>query len=148
MRQAPLLAFVLVIASVAGCTTQAPGPVALPAQPPTAPLQSSTDRPFFTETGLASFYGRAQVGRTTADDEKFDARDLTAAHPTLAFGTVVHVTDLNTGRTVKVAINDRGPNVKDRIIDLSSSAARVLGMHKDGITQVRLEAFQADQPKG
>jgi rare lipoprotein A len=148
MRQVSLLALGIAMAVVAGCTTQAPVPAPLPAHLPPPSLQSSTDRPFFTETGLASFYGRAQNGRTTADGEKFDARDFTAAHRTLAFGTVIHVTDLDTGRTVKVAINDRGPNIKDRIIDLSSSAARALGMRKDGVTNVKLEAFQADQPKG
>jgi rare lipoprotein A len=64
----------------------------------------------------------------------------------LAFGTIVRVTDLSNGRMVKVKINDRGPTIDGRIIDLSSAAARALGMKEKGITRVRLEAFRADQP--
>lgn len=94
---------------------------------------------------MASFYGAAHDGKTTADGGTFDQHDFTAAHRTLAFGTVVRVTDLDNGRSVKVEINDRGPHVKGRIIDLSSAAARALGMAHDGIARVRVEAFRADQ---
>lgn len=100
---------------------------------------------FFSQSGTASFYGAAHEGKTTASGEKFDPAAFTAAHPTLAFGTVVRVTNLSNGKMVKVAINDRGPVTKGRIIDLSSAAARVLGMEDSGIAKVRLEAFQADQ---
>jgi len=133
---------------LAGCATQAPAP-ALPQPPPQAPApQPSAQRPFFTETGLASFYGGTQDGNTTASGDTFHQFRLTAAHRTLAFGTVVRVTNITNGRSVKVSINDRGPHVKDRIIDLSYGAARALGMRKDGVVQVRLEAFAADQSPG
>jgi rare lipoprotein A len=102
--------------------------------------------PFFSQTGVASFYGAAHHGKTTADGGTFDRTALTAAHSTLAFGTVVRVTNLSNGRMVKVEINDRGPRAKGRIIDLSVAAARMLGMEKSGIARVRLEAFRADQP--
>lgn len=94
---------------------------------------------------MASFYGGFHDGKTTADGGTFDQHDFTAAHRTLAFGTVVRVTDLDNGRSVKVKINDRGPHVKGRIIDLSSAAARALGITKDGVARVRVEAFRGDQ---
>jgi len=102
--------------------------------------------PFFTQTGLASFYGRAHTGKVTANGQRFDHLDFTAAHRTLAFGTLVRVTNLGNGRTVTVEITDRGPHIKTRVIDVSLAAARELGMQKKGITRVKLEAFQADQP--
>jgi rare lipoprotein A len=107
--------------------------------------QASAARPFFIETGLASFYGAAQDGNKTANGDTFNPRSYTAAHHTLAFGTVVRVTNTGNGRSVKVSINDRGPNIKGRIIDLSAAAARALDMQKDGVVPVRLEVFQEDQ---
>jgi rare lipoprotein A len=102
--------------------------------------------PFFTQTGLASFYGRAHTGKVTANGGSFDHRDFTAAHRTLAFGTLVRVTNLSNGRTVTVEITDRGPHIKTRVIDVSLAAARELGMQRKGITRVKLEAFRTDQP--
>ncbi|MBN9553237.1 MAG: septal ring lytic transglycosylase RlpA family protein [Alphaproteobacteria bacterium] len=142
------------LAILAGCATRTPPPLpsAPPPQPPpppppiiAAPAPTAV-LPFFSQTGVASFYGAAHHGKTTADGGTFDRMALTAAHPTLAFGTVVRVTNLSNGRTVKVEINDRGPRAKGRIIDLSLAAARMLGMEKSGIARVRLEAFRADQP--
>jgi rare lipoprotein A len=120
-------------------------PRAAPRQPPTVPPQSLATGPFFAETGLASFYGRAHAGKLTASGEKFDHRDFTAAHRTLAFGTLVRVTNLANGRAVTVEITDRGPSVESRIIDLSLAAASALGMQNKGIARVKLEAFRADQ---
>ena len=117
----------------------------LPQSPPAAAPQPSTAARFFTQTGLASFYGSAHQGKATANGKSFDHHDFTAAHRTLTFGTVVRVTDLANGRTVKVEITDRGPHIKGRIIDLSSAAAHALDMEKRGITRVRLEAFRTDQ---
>jgi rare lipoprotein A len=107
--------------------------------------QPSREEPLFTQTGLASFYGAKHQGNQTADGAKFDSKGFTAAHRMLAFGTIVRVTNTLNGRMVKVAINDRGPDVKDRVIDLSSAAAHVLGMKKDGVVPVRLQVFAADQ---
>jgi len=81
----------------------------------------------------------------TANGEKFDRRAMTAAHRTLPFDTVVRVTNLDTGKTVKVRINDRGPYGGGRIIDVSSAAAVRLEMVEDGTAQVRIEAFASDQ---
>jgi len=136
----------LILLGLAGCTTQAPPPPLQPQQLPEVPApQSSAQQPFFAEAGLASFYGATQDGKMTASGDTFHQFHFTAAHRKLAFGTVVRVTNMNNGRTVKVSINDRGPHVKDRIIDLSYAAARALGMRKDGVVAVKLEAFIADQ---
>lgn len=96
------------------------------------------------ETGLASFYGKAHAGKRTASGARFNHRGFTAAHRTLAFGTIVRVTNVRNGRSVKVAINDRGPRVKSRIVDLSAAAAEAIGV-KSGLVRVRLEVFLADQ---
>jgi rare lipoprotein A len=82
--------------------------------------------------GLASWYGPRFHGRRTASGERFDMHALTAAHPTLPFGTVVRVEVPQEGRSVDVRINDRGPHIKQRVIDLSRAAARALGMLDPG----------------
>jgi rare lipoprotein A len=84
------------------------------------------------EAGIASWYGRAFQGRRTASGERFDMNLLTAAHRTLPMGTVVLVRNPVNGQTVEVTINDRGPFLKDRIIDLSYRAALLLGMVQSG----------------
>lgn len=91
------------------------------------------------QTGLASWYGPRFHNKLTASGEVFDQDDLTAAHRTLPWGTRVKVTNLTNGKSVDVRINDRGPFVKGRIIDLSRAAARELDMVEQGITNVRLE---------
>jgi rare lipoprotein A len=93
----------------------------------------------FEREGLASWYGGKFHGRLTANGERFDANQLTAAHKTLPFGTVVKVTNLENERTVTVRINDRGPFVENRIIDLSRGAAERLEMTGTGVAQVRLQ---------
>ncbi len=90
------------------------------------------------QTGIASWYGEKYHGRTTASGETFDKNALTAAHRTLDFGTWVQVTNLDNGRRVTVKINDRGPFVEGRIIDLSERAASDLGMINAGLAQVSL----------
>ncbi|HEY2009028.1 MAG TPA: septal ring lytic transglycosylase RlpA family protein [Rhizomicrobium sp.] len=131
--------------SLASCTTQTPPPSAPPMTPPAEAPQASEGQPFFTQAGIASFYGAAHDGNLTASGETFDQHDFTAAHRTLAFGTVVRVINTENGRSVKVSINDRGPHIRDRIIDLSYAAARALGVGKNGLLHVRLEAFHGDQ---
>jgi rare lipoprotein A len=115
-------------------------------QPPLALPQPAAPQPSFTQTGLASFYGRAHDGKITASGQTFDMQDFTAAHRTLAFGTLVRVTNLENGQTITVKITDRGPYARGRIIDVSQAAARALGMQDKGVTRVRIEAFRADQP--
>ena len=95
-----------------------------------------------TETGEASYYGTEFEGRKTASGERYHADVLTAAHRTLPFGTRVRITNLDNDRAVEVRINDRGPHRKGRIVDLSRSAARAIGMLGAGIAQVRLEVLE------
>lgn len=92
-----------------------------------------------TATGMASYYADKFDGRTTANGETFDNDAYTAAHRTLPFGTRVRVTRTDTGDQVTVRINDRGPFVGGRIIDLSQRAARDIDMLADGLAEVRIE---------
>src|SRR5262245_33617586 len=103
-----------------------------------APATSPAPAKRHTETGIASWYGKAHHGRRTASGERFDMNALTAAHRTLAFGTMVRVTDLGSGKSVEVRINDRGPTVKGRVIDLSYAAARKLGIVARGTARVEI----------
>jgi rare lipoprotein A len=89
--------------------------------------------------GQASWYGPQFHGRMTANGEIFDSNQLTAAHPNLPFGTKVKVTNMVNGRSVVVRINDRGPFVGGRIIDVSAGAARLLNMISTGVANVQLE---------
>jgi rare lipoprotein A len=92
----------------------------------------------YYETGIASWYGPGFHGNLTANGEVYDMNGISAAHKTLPFGTVVRVIDRETGRSIVVRINDRGPFVEGRIIDLSKGAAEKLGMVERGIIQVGL----------
>ncbi len=94
------------------------------------------------EEGDASFMADSLHGNATASGEPYDKDAMTAAHPTLPFGTRVKVTYLKTGKSVEVRINDRGPHVKDRIIDVSGAAARALGMVDDGHGPVTVEVLE------
>jgi peptidoglycan lytic transglycosylase len=89
--------------------------------------------------GVASFYTE---GTQTANGEKFDTHQLTAAHPTLPFGTRLRVTNVATGQSVTVRVNDRGPFVPGRVVDVSYSAAETLGMVGGGIAKVKLDVVQ------
>jgi rare lipoprotein A len=100
----------------------------------------------FSETGMASWYGGKFQGRKTANGETFDTNKLTAAHKTLPFGTIVKVVNLQNDESVEVRINDRGPFVEGRIIDLSRAGADAIGMVCSGVAPVRLEIVSG--PKG
>lgn len=100
---------------------------------------AAVTRPRPSQHGEASYYADAFNGRKTASGERFDMHDLTAAHRKLAFGTRVRVTNLDNGRAVIVRINDRGPYIGDRVIDLSYGAARELDMIDSGIVPVDIE---------
>ncbi|MEA5579803.1 septal ring lytic transglycosylase RlpA family protein [Nodularia harveyana UHCC-0300] len=91
--------------------------------------------------GIASFYGRGFAGRPTATGERFNPEAMTAAHRTLPFGTRVRVTNTRNGRSVVVRINDRGPFIRGRIIDVSTGAARSLGMIRSGVAPVKVEVI-------
>lgn len=94
-----------------------------------------------SDTGQASYYGNEFHGRKTANGERFDQGKLTAAHRTLPFGTRVKVTNTQNGKTVVVRVNDRGPFVKGRIIDLSSSAFRNIASLNAGVVPVRIQVI-------
>ncbi len=101
----------------------------------------------YYEVGIASWYGPGFQGNRTANGEIYDMNDISAAHKTLPFGAVVRVVELDTGRSVIVRINDRGPFIKGRIIDLSKGAAEKLGIVDKGITRVglRIVSWPADE---
>ncbi len=102
-----------------------------------APAKTGRTKPY--QIGTASWYGSYFQGRATASGEPYDMYDLTAAHPTLPLGSWVRVTNLRNGRAVVVRINDRGPIVPGRIIDLSYNTARVLHFGSQGLQRVRLD---------
>jgi rare lipoprotein A len=101
----------------------------------------------FEQEGLASWYGGKFQGRQTASGEIFDTNEFTAAHKTLAFGTIVKVTSLENDKSTVVRINDRGPFIPGRIIDLSRAAAATIGLAGTGVAKVRIEVLPADSPE-
>jgi rare lipoprotein A len=148
-----LIAMCLGLLLSQGCATlerpssDTPAPTETTAQP--APTPPETAKPpiektpavkgQLPQTGEASWYGAPHQGKRTASGENFDQGLLTAAHRTLPFGSKIKVTNLANGKSVEVRINDRGPFVEDRIIDLSQAAAKALEMVQSGKTTVRLE---------
>jgi rare lipoprotein A len=127
----------------------APLPQTLPPgqQPTTQPPQGTTGVSVqYTEQGIASWYGAQFNGRRTSNGEIYNMFQYTAAHRTLPFGAVVQVTNLNNGKQVEVRINDRGPFVGNRVIDLSYSAAVAIGMIDTGTASVRLDVIAGPNP--
>jgi rare lipoprotein A len=110
--------------------------------PAPAVSQKRAVRPKPYQIGTASWYGDYFQGKPTASGEPYDMYDMTAAHPTHPLGTWVRVTNLRNGRAVVVRINDRGPIVPGRIIDVSYNTARVLSFKTQGLQQVRLDIVQ------
>jgi len=143
-RIAESLAVVLSVASLgAGAAS---GPSSLEAAKVTKPLITVSGHnapkprtPKAYQVGTASWYGEQFQGKETASGEPFDMQDFTAAHPSLPLGTYVRVTNLRNGKAVVLRINDRGPFVDDRIIDVSYNAARALGFKDRGLQKVRLD---------
>jgi rare lipoprotein A len=112
-------------------------------QPPVVPLPSTTTP---LQTGVASWYGPGFHGKRTSSGEVYNQYELTAAHPTLPLGSRVMVTNLKTNQAVEVRINDRGPFVGGRVIDLSYAAARSIGVYEPGTAPVRIEVLSAAAP--
>jgi len=106
------------------------------------PLELYESKPVKVEIGKASFYGGRDIGRPTANGERYHASNCTAAHKKLPFNTMVKVTNLKNGKSVIVRINDRGPYAKGRIIDLTVVAAKKIEMMSDGIVPVRVEVLK------
>jgi rare lipoprotein A len=99
------------------------------------------------QVGTASWYGEYFVGKPTASGEPYDMYDMTAAHLTIPLGSYVKVTNLKNGRAIVVRVNDRGPVVPGRIIDLSYGAAAALGYDKQGLQRVRLDLVKQPRQK-
>lgn len=108
------------------------------------PVNVQTEEPKFVhyQNGKASFYGEKWNGRKTSSGEIFDTKLLTAAHKTLPFGTIVKVTNESNGKSVIVRINDRGPFIKGRVIDLTKAAFSVIDNIQRGVTKVQLEIIE------
>jgi rare lipoprotein A len=106
------------------------------------PKKHRSWRSKLTQSGKASWYGRSFHGKPTASGEVFDHRLMTAAHKTLPLGSRARVVNLENGNSVEVTINDRGPFIPGRIIDLSRAAAHELGFLESGLAQVRIELLQ------
>ena len=128
-------------------TRRPPASVPSGSAPSPLPPLSIHGEPFSTQTGLASWYGPPYAGRRGADGTVYDQNAMTAAHLTLALGTVVRVTNLTSGQSAVVRITDRGPFVRGRILDLSLAAAKAIGVYRAGVARVRVEAFAAPVPK-
>jgi rare lipoprotein A len=120
--------------------------------PPPPPSASSSEaritvpknaKPLLVETGLASWYGGPYHNRRAANGEIYNMHAMTAAHRTLPLGSIVRVTNLKTGNSTIVRINDRGPFVPGRVIDLSAAAAKEVNAWREGLVKVRLEVLQA-----
>ena len=126
--------WVAVVAALAGCGTGMRPPA------PEPPVVSGV------QVGLASWYGPGFHGKQTANGEVYNQYDITAAHKTLPLGTRAMITNLANGRAVEVRINDRGPFIPPRVLDLSYGAARVLGIVGPGVGKVRIEVLEYGTP--
>lgn len=157
-----LLVLFALVATIQGCstasgtitsptaTTPAPGTavtVVAPRQDSTTPEEVPAKSPR-AHVGDASWYGPGFSGKTTASGDVFDETKMTAAHKTLPLGTKAKVTNLKDGKSVHVEINDRGPYVEGRIIDLSQAAARALGIIDRGVVKVRVETLENQAASG
>ena len=122
-------------------SAEAPTPLALEPTPPVArsPEASTPEAGEHIGTGEASYYGQELAGNRTASGERFDPDELTAAHRTLPLGSRLRVVNERTGASVVVRVNDRGPFADDRVLDVSESAAREIGMIRRGTARVRME---------
>ena len=120
----------------------------LPRTPLIPPHITALENAIFSEIGRVSWYGHWHQGKPTASGERFNMYQMTAAHRTLPLGTIVRVTNPANGKVVKVRINDRGPYVRGRVLDLSAAAAKALGISRQGTAKLRIEAFASDQPAG
>jgi rare lipoprotein A (peptidoglycan hydrolase) len=139
-----LMAITLLVAAQGSNNSGSKDTIAPPRLEPQT-FQANVKRPY--QVGVASWYGEDFEGRPTASGEPYEMFDMTAAHPTLPLGSWVRVTNLHNGRKVFVRINDRGPIIPGRIIDLSYSAASELRFAGKGLQRVRLDVVSPRQRK-
>ncbi len=148
-RLAHGLALALLIASLGAAqgptnSEASPAPANLAQNKPEVRKQAGKNQPY--QVGTASWYGEYFDGKPTASGEDYDMYDMTAAHPTLPLGSYVRVTNLRNGKVVVVRVNDRGPIVPGRIIDLSYGAAHALQFDRQGLQRVRLDLVKPKRP--
>ncbi len=170
MRKVPIIILFAIIPLLASCAHQQQrharltifhgnAPAASPSPAATTkPVKTKTGKPYqvagvwyypiasnahYNRTGIASWYGKKFHGKKTANGERYDMYAMTAAHTTLPLPSMVRVTNLSNGRSIIVRINDRGPFVNDRIIDLSYTAAKKLDMIQHGTARVRVQTINA-----
>jgi rare lipoprotein A len=108
--------------------------------------EAPSTRPIYTEVGMASWYGPPYDKRRGANGEIYDENAVTAAHRTLPLGSLIRVTNLETGQSAMMRITDRGPFVPDRVLDLSEGAAKEVGVWRAGTARVRIDVYQAPKP--
>lgn len=130
------------VAGLIALSAKSEGPSPTSVGPPRASVVPKEE----SETGEASWYGEEFQGNQTANGETYDLNGLTAAHPTLPFGTTVRVTNLNNSKNILLRINDRGPYIGRRLIDVSRAAAKLLGFVHAGTTPVRVEVVSRPTP--
>ncbi|MCU1309366.1 MAG: rare lipoprotein [Candidatus Angelobacter sp.] len=157
-----LALLLMLCAAVVGCGGKKPQQARVPAPPvidgssQTADSDTSTAdgkitvpknaKPIYVETGIASWYGSAYHNRKAANGEVFDMNQPTAAHKTLPLNSIVRVTNLKTGKSIVLRINDRGPFIGDRILDLSMQAAKEIDVYRMGLAPVKMEVLQSPAP--
>lgn len=131
-----------------GCNSEQSSEQAKPANTQASPQKEGTATvPVHKEVGEASWYGPGFHGKETSSGETFDQKKMTAAHPSLPMGTEAEVTNLENKKKVEVKINDRGPYIDNRVIDLSKAAAEKLKMKEDGTAQVKIVAKPSAKKK-
>lgn len=139
-----ILLFIIIAPVLFACGKKSVNTYPTPEQKPSTPgytIEGST------QVGLASWYGLEEHNNYAASGERFSKHDYTAAHKTLPMGTVVRVTNLENGRDVIVKINDRGPFIGDRIIDLSHAPAQSIDMVQKGVVKVKVEVVSSPSTK-
>ncbi len=142
LNTAAMAAVIALTLLSAACAHRGSAPVSTrPSPPPSSQVVEG-----WTERGIASWYGEPYHGRRTASGEVYDMHAMTAAHKSLAFGTVVEVRRRDSGAEVQVRINDRGPFIAGRIIDLSFAAAKRIGLEVDGIAEVAIRVVGREAP--
>ncbi len=132
---------------MAGCTAPALKPPEYSQLPSASPIDSTKTFDSYRQVGLASWYGPGFHGRKTASGERFNQEALTCAHRKLPFGTKLLVTHLKNNKSVVVVVNDRGPYVDSKIIDLSYAAAKELSMIQSGVAKVELKKIKVESTK-
>ena len=138
--------FLIALALLAACAGREMPPTPVSAMEPLpvpVPLQQPVQEANYRETGIVAWYGKELHGKQTANGDVFDMYGLSAAHRTLPLGTLIRVTNLDNFKSITVRINDRGPFLKSRFLDLSYGAAKELGFVSQGTARVKIETVEA-----